>query len=82
MTSSSLSAWNLETNTVQAPHDPSPQDNFVPVSPDLLRYCIRVCCNCGASMLCWSPLIQNVKFFIIVLKKCVEKVTLDHKSIY
>ena len=28
----------LETKTVQAPQEPSPQESFVPVKPDDLRY--------------------------------------------
>ena len=69
MTSSNLSSWILDTSTVQAPQDPSPHDNLVPVSPDNLRYCVSVFCNCGASIWCWSPFTQNVKSFIFYVKR-------------
>ena len=59
----------LETRTVQAPHEPSPQESFDPVRPDDLRYWRSVVLFELGSFMTWVSLfIQKVsssRFFIM-----------------
>ena len=65
VTSSRVSPVYLDSSTVQAPQEPSPHDNLVPVNPEDLRYC--------SSVVPWFltiqflPFIQNCNSVVVML---------------